>query len=308
MTISKDLSAIHRIRHSLPDTVSYAISNLDKATLDRISEIRLRRSGITTVTLNGKNYALSEKGLSFDAKCAIKCEKNDIDDFLYKFCKGSVFSHEQTIKEGYIISDGIRAGIGSVSSVKSGMEFDVSSICIRLPRHIKGCSDELFYYICQNGFEDGKGFLIISGPGVGKTTLLRDLAISLSSNREYIFQRVCVIDERNEIYMEKVFDNCCIDFVSGIEKCKGIERASRLLSPEIIICDEISGPDEAKRISLQKNSGVIFIASYHADSFKSALQKPYIRGMFEEGVFSHMYLLTRTDTVITGSLYRYEND
>ncbi len=308
MTITKDSSPIHRIRSSLPSKISSALSRLDKATLDRIGEIRLRREGITTITLEGKNYVLSPAGLSDDTSHAIICQKQDIEDFLYKFCKGSVFSYEETIKDGYIVCGSIRAGLGSLSSQESGMEFDVSSINLRIPKHISGCADKLFSHICVNGFEDGKGILVISTPGTGKTTLLRDLAVSLSSDRGFGIKRVCVIDERNEIFMEKVFESSCIDFISGIDKCKGIERASRLLSPEIIICDEISGYEEAKRITLQKNSGIIFIASFHADSYESALKKSYIRDMFEDGVFSHIYTLKRTEAGIEGGLYKYANN
>ncbi len=308
MTITKESSPMHRIRSSLPSQVSSALSRLDKAALDRICEIRLRRGGITTVTLEGKNYVLSSNGLSDNTSQAIICQKQDIEAFLYKFCKGSVFSYEETLKNGYIVSGGIRAGMGSLSSQESGMEFDIASISLRIPKHIPGCADKLFSHICTNGFEDGKGILVISSPGAGKTTLLRDLAVSLSGGRGFGIKRVCVIDERNEIYMEKVFEHCCIDFISGIDKCRGIERASRLLSPEIIICDEISGCEEAKRITLQKNSGIIFIASFHADSYESALKKSYIRDMFEESVFSHIYTLTRTKDGIEGGLYKYADN
>jgi len=308
MTITKDSSSIHKLRSCLPTQVSSAILQLDKTTLDKICEIRLRREGITTVTIGGQNFVLSLTGLTDDTSRAVICQKQDIDDFLFKFCKGSVFSYETTIKEGFIVSDGIRAGMGSLSSQASGMEFDISSINIRIPRYVKGCADGIFTHICKNGFEDGKGILIISKPGVGKTTLLRDLAVSLSTGTAFGLKRVCVIDERNEIYMQKVFEHCCIDFISGIDKCRGIERASRLLSPEIIICDEISGSEEAKRITTQKNSGVIFIASYHADSYESALKKPYILDMFNNGVFSHIYTLIREGSDIKGSLYRYANN
>lgn len=303
MIITKDTSSLHKIRDCLPQNVSSALSRLEKSTLDRISEIRLRADGITSITIDGKNHILSLKGLTFDTSLAIKCTSCDIEDFIYRFCKGSVYTHENTIKQGFIIRDGIRAGLGNTDSSGSP-----SSINIRLARHVQGCSRELTNHIAENGFQDSKGILIISRPGVGKTTLLRDLAINLSTNESGKIRRICVIDERNEIYMDKVFENCCIDFISGLGKCEGIERATRLLSPEIIVCDEISGSDEAKKITLQKNSGVVFIASFHADSVCSALKKQYIKNMFEEGVFSHFFLLERNGLKITSSLTEYKND
>ncbi|MBQ8759471.1 MAG: hypothetical protein IJZ20_07240, partial [Clostridia bacterium] len=197
--------------------------------------------------------------------------------------------------------------LGCTSAINSQMPMEISSINIRLARHIPGCSESLMKHIGEKGFEDGKGILIISKPGIGKTTLLRDLAVNLSSENKYGLKRVCVIDERDEIHMENVFENCCVDFLSGMSKTKGIETACRLLSPEIIICDEISGSEEAQKIILQKNSGVIFIASYHADSTESALKKEYIKRMFDDGVFSHLFLLTRNSKKVEGFLHRYEN-
>lgn len=307
MIITKDTSSLHKIRHHLPSTVSGALSRLDKATLDKISEIRLRANGITTITIEGKNLVLSLKGLTRDCSLAIKCTKGDIDDFIYRFCKGSVFSHENSIKQNYITCDGIRLGLGSTCCGAFQIPAEITSINIRLPRHISGCSDTIMKHISENGFTDGRGLLIISNPGVGKTTLLRDLAYNLSTGNKTDMKRVCVIDERDEIYMEKVFENCCIDFLSGIDKCKGIETACRLLSPEIIICDEISGSDEAQKIALQKNCGIVFIATYHADSAKAALKKEYIRKMFDEGVFSHIVLLSRNGSKVSCHMTEYKN-
>lgn len=305
MIITKDTSSLHKIRPFLPSSVSGALSRLDKATIDRISEIRLRKDGITSITINSKNHILSLKGLTQDCSLAIKCTKCDIEDFIYKFCRGSVYTHEKTIRQGYIVHDGIRVGLGCTNSYSEQMPVDISSVNIRLARHIRGCSEILMKHISENGFEDGKGILIISKPGVGKTTLLRDLAVNLSTNTFSDIRRVCVIDERDEIFMEKIFENCCIDFISGMDKCKGIENACRLLSPEIIICDEISGNEEASKITLQKNNGIVFIASYHADSAESALKKEYIRKMFDNGVFSHTYLLTNNGSTISGQLTAY---
>lgn len=307
MTITKDNSSFFKIKDCLPIQVSSALTRLDKSTLDKICEIRLRDGGITTITIEGENHVLSIKGLTKDVQLAVKCSRCDIEDFIYKFCRGSVYAHENTISENFLIRDGIRVGLGKGSYSESDIHYGITSINIRIPRHIHGFSDHLMNHITDNGFYHGSGILIISNPGVGKTTLLRDLAINLSSGKKTIMKRVCVIDERNEIFMEKIFENCCIDFISGVEKCRGIETASRLLSPEIIICDEISGPTQANEITLQKNSGIVFIASYHADSAESALRKEYIRKMFEEGVFSHLYLLTRNKSKITGLLTKYDN-
>ena len=310
MTITSDTSSLYRIRSLLPTSVANALSRLDKTTLDRISEIRLRKNGVTTLTIDGKNQILTLCGITREIRNGIICSSSDIEDFIYRFCKGSIYSHENTLSDFFIVNEGIRVGLSGEAVYKNGMISgigEVQSLCIRLPRHIDGCSENLMNHIKQNGFDNGSGILIISAPGVGKTTLLRDLTHKLSSDRDMGFLRVCVIDERREIYMDKIFSGCCVDFLSGIDKIKGLEIACRVLSPQIIICDEISGPDEAERITRQKNSGVTFIASFHAESPEDALAKDYIKRMFEERVFSHIFCLSRNERMVTGTLFDYRD-
>ena len=51
MTITKDNSSFFKIKDCLPIQVSSALTRLDKSTLDKICEIRLRDGGITTITI-----------------------------------------------------------------------------------------------------------------------------------------------------------------------------------------------------------------------------------------------------------------
>lgn len=310
MTITSDTSAINKIRSILPPSISNSLSRLDRTTLDRISEIRLRKNRIATLTVDGKNLVLSLSGLTNDIRSGIRLSDTDIDDFIYKFCKGSVYSHEDTLSDFYIVNDSIRVGLSGDAVYKNDKLIsigNISGVCIRIPRHVKDCSIKLMNHIKDSGFPDGKGILIVSPPGVGKTTLLRDLAQKLSSDRELGLKRVCVIDERNEIFMENIFSDCCIDFLSGVGKIKGLEIASRVLSPEIIICDEIASPDEAEKITRHKNTGVVFIASVHSDCHENVMRKDYIEKMFKQGVFSHTYTLSRSGSKVLGELSEYKD-
>lgn len=311
MRITADTSSLYKIKPYLPQKISSCFARLDKNTIDKICEIRMRRDGITTVTVDGKNLILSLSGITSNIASAIKTTKEEIDDFVYRFCKGSVYSHENTLSEFYIVSDGIRVGISGQASYMNDMGMtvgEIHSLNIRLPRHVSGCSKVLVEHINQFGFSDGSGILIASSPGVGKTTVLRDLAVNLSDGTVSPMRRVCIIDERNEIYMNRVFENCCTDFLSGVNKIKGLEIAARVLSPQIIICDEISGPDEAEKILRQKNGGIIFIASVHSDSYHDAMNKDYIKELFDKGVFSHICILSRTGTKINSEIIKYKND
>lgn len=314
MIISSEKSKLLRLRQYLPSSVSQALSRLSSSLYEKISEIRLRADGITGITLGGENLFLSNSGLSCVGNGGIILSKADLEDFLYKFCKGSIYTHENSLSEFFVTNDGIRVGIGgkALRSKDGIIVGDISSLNIRIPNHVAGCSKQLMDYIYENGFCDGKGILIISKPGVGKTTMLRDLAINLSSSLQndkgFLSKRVCVIDERNEIFMEKIFSHCSIDFLSGMSKVKGMEIAMRVLSPEIIICDEIASPEEAEKITQIKNHGITFIASFHCDNYENAIKKDFIRNMFEKDVFGLVYSLENSKGNFSGEITEYRRD
>ena len=314
MTITQEISPLYKLCTCLPQSISSALLSIPKQVADGICEIRLRSDGVTGITIGKENCFLSSDGIAYNTSCAIHTSKSEIDEFLYKFCKGSIFNHESTLCDFFVVNDGIRVGIGAQAVICKADNISVSNISslnIRIPRHIENCSDFLSKHIEKHGFPDGKGILIISSPGMGKTTVLRDLAKKLSDGSKNSQaskpRRVCVIDERHEIYMPKIFTNCCIDFLSGISKVKGIEIATRVLSPEIIICDEIAGPEEAAKIIQRKNSGVTFISSMHSDSFDGIISRDYVYKMFDEGVFGTACRLSRVGTRVVGEITEFKD-
>ena len=131
------------------------------------------------------------------------------------------------------------------------------------------------YAICK---DTARGVLIFSPPGGGKTTALRSLARSLSRDR-----RVVIVDEREEIYTDELLDRE-IDVLSGYRRGYGISLATRSLSPDVILTDEISAED-ATEVLLASNSGVPIIATAHAASVAELMRREGMRRLFECGVF-----------------------
>lgn len=293
-------------------TIRLSLEKVPEKLLNSVAEIRLRANGISTITIFGENYFLSDTGLSKNPSRCIKCTCTEIEDFIYNLCQGSVYSYENTIKQGYITRFGARVGLSGNILVK-GNEIcgftKITGVNIRIPGHFPGVCDDLIRHIQKNGFEDNAGILVVSPPGVGKTTVLRELAINLSRGifldkfeQQKIF-RVSIIDERYEIYIPELFSGCCADVLSGIKKSAGLEYAARVLSPEVIICDEIGSEADADAINMAHIGGVVFIASMHASSIKGVLSKQSISKLCHDGVFSHIYLLKRTNYGFSSSIY-----
>ncbi len=286
--------------NTLPDTAKSSLGRVDTEKLKYLSEIRLRTNGICTLTCGGENIVL------YNNTHYIVLAEKEIDNFLHKVCNGSVYSYENSIAQGFITVNGVRIGISGDVTLKNGVICGFSkirSVNVRIPRHVDGCADKLLCHIKATPYSKLGGILVASAPGVGKTTVLRELALKLSSDKDWIY-RVCVVDERCEIYMPELFKNSSADVFSGIPKNKGIEFASRVMSPQFIIFDEIGSDTDALSILSAHFGGSVFISSVHASTPDTILQKNQIKTMCDEGVFSHIFFLERTGSTVKTSLHK----
>ncbi len=241
---------------------------------ERLSEIRLRADRLCSLTLDGKNMAMS---LSLDSEALAQC--------LHRLCGGSVYAYSDTLREGYVtVCGGYRVGVAGRAVYEGGYIVgvgEVSSLCIRIPHMVKGAGD--FALSVWRRMGGKRGMLIYSPPGNGKTTMLRDLALQLSCGSDAL--RVCVVDSRSEIDGTLLRRSCYIDVLDGYGKAQGIEIATRVLSPEVIICDEIGGYDEAMAILDVQSCGVPLIASVHGESVEQILSRNTVALLAKSGIF-----------------------
>ena len=143
----------------------------------------------------------------------------------------------------------------------------VHSLNYRFAREVVGCADSYMEEILsQQGINNT---LFVAPPMAGKTTVLRDIARSLSIKG----YRVSVVDERREIAACSggipAFDlgaNC--DVLSGASKAEGMLLMLRSMSPDVIITDEIGGIEDFDAIKEIKKRGVKIITSLHGDGGK----------------------------------------
>ena len=233
---------------------------------NNICEIRLRAGRPVTVTTPSANVALKAV-----------CSAREITATVDRMCGGSLHAYEETIRNGYIpLPGGCRAGVcGTFSG--AGIS-DITSVCIRLPRDARGTGMSL----CRRIIQSDGGMLIYSPPGEGKTTLLRDIAATLSAP-PYL-KRVAVIDTRREIFREEAFSRSFADIYSGCPKAQGIEIATRTMSPQYIICDEL-GAEEAESVLAVQNCGVPLIATAHAAALEGLMRREAFVKLRRAGVF-----------------------
>lgn len=248
----------------LPKRISEQLIKYD---VSSINEIRLAVNRPITLTVGEKSVLLGDTVSNEEMTVTVS-----------EFCRGSLHSFEKTMAEGYIpLGNGCRVGV--CGKYSEGSITEITSVVIRIPRSIYGIGDGL----CKRIISRGGGMLLYSPPGVGKTTLLRDIASTLSSP-PYL-KRVSIIDSRNEIFRPDAFRRSIADIYNSYPKSIGIELAVRTMSPEFIVCDEL-GSSEADSVLATQSFGVPLIASAHAPSLDSLLSRKVFKDLDECGIFS----------------------
>ena len=258
------MMSVNAILPLLPARISEQFSKIDA---ESICEIHLLSERPMTLTI-------SDKTVPFGSALT----QEEINHTLNNLCRGSLHSYEDTLKNGYIpLGNGCRAGV--CGDFSSGTLTSVTSIRIRIPRNVFGTSGTLVKRLIS----DPSGRLIYSPPGGGKTTLLRDIASSLSSPP--YFKRVSVIDSRNEIFRSDAFGRSCADIYCGYDKAKGIELSVRTMSPQYIICDEL-GVSDAQALLENQSFGVPTVATVHSPSLERLLSREIFKKLDRAGIFS----------------------
>ncbi len=251
-----------------PPSIKKYLHNIN---LDEAEEIRLIKGKPLVVRYSDADYYPTVKGvLSGNDRNGVKVNKLQLDELLEKITKSSLYSLKDEIRNGYItIEGGHRVGITGTAVTEEGeVEFikNISALNIRLATEILGASDSVMADIADGGI---KNTLIISPPGCGKTTLLRDIVRSLSDMGYF----VSIADERCEIAAMSdgmsAFDiGSRTSVLENCPKAYAMKTLLRSMSPDVIVTDELGDKSDASAVVEIINSGVSVIATVHGRSME----------------------------------------
>ncbi len=252
------------------------LSEREKAAAE---EIRLRVGRPAAILRHGEEWPLGA------AEEAVTPE--ELEEFCALAAEYSPYA-AQTMKKGYLtLRGGFRAGFCGTAVVKEGEITglkEISSAVIRISRERKGVAEGVIGQLLEKG--NLPSLLILSPPGVGKTTFLRDAVRILGREK-----RLTLLDERGEIAatfsgVPQMDIGEKTDVLSGCPKAEGIFMALRVMNPEIIAVDEITESADIRAMTMAANCGVAIFATIHARDKEELLRKPLYAELLQVGVFT----------------------
>lgn len=284
----------------LPFRIIKALNNIPYKGL---CELRLRADSSVVVNFAGENYYLSSENISKDQVDSLTVSMGEIQDILRKISNNSMYTINDQLIDGYVtIAGGIRVGVcGEVVNVDGVIKTikNITSLNFRFPHYIKNCSLRIFPYIYKNNMI--KSTLIVSPPGAGKTTYLRDIIYQLGSKSQLI--NMLVVDERKEITTifngEDVIRLNNVDVSLNSSKKFGFDNGIRSMKPDVIFTDEINIDKDIEIIETALTSGVKVIATIHASSITDLKNKSKFKEILQKSLFERIVVLSANQGVGT---------
>lgn len=276
----------------MPSKISEKILEGIEDKLEKVEEIRLRVERPIILRLHDGEKVIK---YSVSTEEMIAC--------LQAICENSIYTYQNQIAEGFVtIKGGHRVGIAGSCVVENGKIININhiySLNFRIARQVVGSGNKILKYILNLEKNTIYNTLIVSSPGAGKTTVLRDIVRQVSSGIKeikFVAVNVGVVDERGEIaalYKGAPQNDIGIktDILDNLPKSIGMKMLIRSMTPEIIVADEIGSFEDIEAIKYAICSGCRGLFTAHGSSFSDISLNPIIKSLIGTNIIERVIFL-----------------
>lgn len=275
-------------------------------------EIRLRIGRPVMVLGSGREYFWNQEKVKLQEsrKQSYLWRESDMKETLSRMSKYSMYALEEELRNGFFtIQGGHRVGVAGRTVCEQGKVLSFRNICslnIRVARQKKGCAKALLPWLIQG--DSIYNTLLLSPPGVGKTTMLRDCIRLLSEGGGQMpGKKIGIVDERSEIAASflGIPQNDLGDRVDVLDNCpkaEGMRLLLRSMSPQIIAVDELGGREDCLAVEEVLHCGCQILGTMHARDITELKEKMYLSEWLGKGFFGRFVFLTLKEDGARGFL------
>lgn len=256
--------------------------DVNKNLEDELQEIRIRSNKPIILKMRYKDFVID-----------YRVEQSEVLRTLEKLCENSIYAYKNQLCEGFLtVKGGHRIGVTGTVVVENGKVININyinSLNFRIAREVVGCSSEIIGKILDITNKTIHNTLLVSPPGKGKTTMLRDVIRNISNGiAELKFAGLTcgIVDERGEIaasYRGVPQNDVGIrtDVIGNVDKEKGMKMLLRSMAPQVIACDEIGSDKDIETIKQILISGVKGVFTMHASNMEDVQRNQKVNELIE---------------------------
>jgi stage III sporulation protein SpoIIIAA len=166
---------------------------------------------------------------------------------------------------------GLPATLHRISAMRN-RRGEVVGLTMRVGRAVIGIVD-----ILRDIIESGQSLLLMGRPGLGKTTLLREMARVLADE---VNKRVVIVDTSNEIAGDGDVPHPAIGRARRMQVARVAQQHDVMIEavenhmPEVVVIDEIGRVEETLAARTIAERGVQLVATVHGNTLDNLLANP----------------------------------